>query len=144
MTVAKTTEAGADQVHVLGPLDDIPIGEGRCYTVDGEQIAVFRLRNGRVHATQATCPHRGGPLADGQLDDEVVVCPLHAYAYVLATGRRVGDEDDDSTSPVDGKVEGIGAQAREPEVPGAPPTAIRVYPARIDESGTVMVTVARR
>lgn len=140
MTAVPTTDTGVAREHALGPVAEIPAGEGRCYTVRGEQIAVFRLRDGQVRATQAECPHRGGPLADGQLDDQVVVCPLHAYAYVLATGRRVGDSDD-RAAHVDGKAQGVGAQTGEPEVGGAPATAIRVYPARVDGSGTVMVTV---
>jgi nitrite reductase/ring-hydroxylating ferredoxin subunit len=72
--------------HQLGPLDDIPVGEGRAYAVGDLQIAVFRLRNGALRATQAVCPHAGGPLADGQLDDSVVLCPLHTAAFDLETG----------------------------------------------------------
>lgn len=72
--------------HQLGPLDDIPVGEGRAYAVADLQIAVFRLRNGPLRATQALCPHSGGPLADGQVDDSVVLCPLHAAAFDLQTG----------------------------------------------------------
>lgn len=73
--------------HRLGPVDDIPVGEGRAYAVGDLQIAVFRLRTGALRATQATCPHAGGPLADGQLDDSVVLCPLHAAAFALETGH---------------------------------------------------------
>jgi nitrite reductase/ring-hydroxylating ferredoxin subunit len=73
--------------HRLGPLDAIPVGEGRAYAVDGVQVAVFRLRSGALHATQALCPHRQGPLADGQLDERVVLCPLHAAVFELATGE---------------------------------------------------------
>jgi nitrite reductase/ring-hydroxylating ferredoxin subunit len=73
--------------HRLGPLEDIPIGEGRAYAVADLQIAVFRLRSGTLRATQAVCPHAGGPLADGQLDDSVVLCPLHAAAFDLETGQ---------------------------------------------------------
>ncbi|GGL90104.1 Rieske (2Fe-2S) protein [Nakamurella endophytica] len=70
----------------LGPVDQIPLAEGRAFAVDGRQIAVFRLRDGTVRALDAVCPHRGGPLADGQLDAEVVLCPLHMNAYRLADG----------------------------------------------------------
>jgi nitrite reductase (NADH) small subunit len=70
----------------LGPLDDIPTGEGRTYEVDGRQIAVFRLRDGSIRALSAVCPHRGGPLADGQIDLKVVVCPLHLNVFDLTTG----------------------------------------------------------
>ncbi|SDS73617.1 nitrite reductase (NADH) small subunit [Friedmanniella luteola] len=72
--------------HRLGPVAQIPVGEGRTFDVDGEQVAVFRLRSGRLHALSAVCPHRGGPIADGQLDEQVVLCPLHLNAFELATG----------------------------------------------------------
>ncbi|HSV66950.1 MAG TPA: Rieske 2Fe-2S domain-containing protein [Mycobacteriales bacterium] len=73
--------------HVLGPVAEIPVGEGRAYAVNGEWLAVFRLRgDGGLRAVQAVCPHRGGPLADGQIDGELVVCPLHGNAFAFADG----------------------------------------------------------
>lgn len=72
--------------HRLGPLDQIPYGEGRAFDVAGDQVAVFRLRNGQVHALSAVCPHKGGPIADGQIDSRVVLCPLHLNAFELETG----------------------------------------------------------
>ncbi|HEX7827411.1 MAG TPA: Rieske 2Fe-2S domain-containing protein, partial [Mycobacterium sp.] len=65
----------------VGPLDEIPPGEGRTYAVGGEQVAVFRLRDGSLRAIDAVCPHRGGPLADGLIDENVVVCPLHGHTF---------------------------------------------------------------
>ena len=78
--------------HMLGPMDQIPQGEGRTFVVDGIPLAVFRTREGRVFATQAYCPHRGGPLADGLTDGTTVVCPLHDRIYSLMTGEGVGHE----------------------------------------------------
>jgi nitrite reductase/ring-hydroxylating ferredoxin subunit len=79
---------------VLGPLTDIPVGEGRTYVVGGKQIAVFRPRQGPPRALSAICPHAGGPLADGQIDDEVVICPLHLNIWELASGcSRTGQPD---------------------------------------------------
>jgi nitrite reductase/ring-hydroxylating ferredoxin subunit len=72
--------------HILGPVDQIPFGEGRAFGVDGEQVAVFRLRDGTLRALSAVCPHRGGPIADGTIDRQVVMCPLHQHAFSLETG----------------------------------------------------------
>jgi nitrite reductase/ring-hydroxylating ferredoxin subunit len=85
--------AAAPVAHRLGPLDRVPLGEGRAYALGGEQIAVFRTRGGGLHAVSAVCPHAGGPLADGQIDGTVVVCPLHLNVFELATGcSRTGQQ----------------------------------------------------
>ena len=85
MTAVIGNAAGETAVR-LGPIDQIPVGEGRAFGVDGQQVAIFRLRNGAVHAVSAVCPHKGGPLADGQIDGSIVLCPLHMNAFELSTG----------------------------------------------------------
>ncbi|MCW2811529.1 MAG: Rieske (2Fe-2S) domain protein [Friedmanniella sp.] len=72
--------------HRLGPVTQVPYGEGRAFEVAGEQIAVFRLRDDTLYALSAVCPHKGGPLADGQLDSTLLMCPLHQNTFELATG----------------------------------------------------------
>ena len=47
-----------------------------------------------MYATQAACPHRAGPLADGLVGAGSVICPLHSYKFELATGRSVGNACD--------------------------------------------------
>ena len=74
----------------LGSVDCIPPGQGRLFEVQGISIAVFRCRDGSVFATQAACPHRGGPLADGILGQRTLVCPLHACGFDVFSGRSVG------------------------------------------------------
>jgi nitrite reductase/ring-hydroxylating ferredoxin subunit len=81
-----STEGTGSGSHNLGPVDQIPLGEGRAFGVDGEQVAVFRLRDGRLRALSAVCPHRGGPIADGTIDRQVVICPLHQHTFDLETG----------------------------------------------------------
>ena len=73
------------QLHPLGPLDRIPVGEARVFRVDGKDVAVFRCRSGEVFATSAECPHRGGPLADGLVGGHSVICPMHGFAFDLRT-----------------------------------------------------------
>jgi nitrite reductase (NADH) small subunit len=84
----------------LGPVTDIPVGEGRTYAVGGDMVAVFRLRDGSLRALTAVCPHKGGPLADGQIDMKVVVCPLHLNAFDLTTGCSLTGQPDLTVYPV--------------------------------------------
>lgn len=76
--------------HCLGPVAQVPVGEGRLFDVDGWQVAVFRPRDGGVHAIDPVCPHRGGPLAEGLVGGTLVVCPLHGWTFDLVSGCRVG------------------------------------------------------
>ena len=70
----------------LGSLKKIPPGQGRCYLVVGQEIAVFRQRDGKLFATQNRCPHKQGPLADGVVGGGKVICPLHAHKFNLESG----------------------------------------------------------
>ena len=102
---APVLETTAEQTngteYALGPLDQIPLGEGREFNVAGNVIAVFRLRRGAgVYATQATCPHRNGPLIDGLVGGMTVVCPFHAWKFDLRTGEAIMGSCGITTYPV--------------------------------------------
>ena len=70
----------------LCTLDELPVGLGRAFQVGDQLIAVFRTRTGAVFAVDGVCPHKGGPLADGMLAGDQVVCPYHAFRYHAGTG----------------------------------------------------------
>ncbi len=86
---------------------DVPAGEGRAVTVGGRRLAIFNAEGG-WYATDAACPHLGGPLADGILSDSCVTCPLHERRFDLRSGEDLGGGDPLPTYPVlvsDGVVE---------------------------------------
>ena len=70
----------------LGSVETISLGQGRCYVVGAEEIAVFRQRDGRLFAVQNRCPHRQGPLSEGVMGGGQVICPLHSHKFNLKTG----------------------------------------------------------
>lgn len=73
--------------------DEIPVGQGRLVERNGFAVAVFNAGAGRFVACGATCPHEDGPLAEGWLEGDAVVCPWHGFDFALATGRcRVADD----------------------------------------------------
>ena len=91
----------------LGPVDAIPLDEGRVYCLGRRSIAVFRPRDGRIYALENRCPHRGGPLADGVVGDGMVICPLHGWKFELASGRCGSEATGVKTYPaalIDGRI----------------------------------------
>jgi nitrite reductase (NADH) small subunit len=86
--------------HMVGTCAQIPPGEGRSFIVGRTELAVFHTREGGVFATQALCPHRAGPLADGLTDAGTVVCPLHDRVFSLLNGAGLGHAFSIATYPV--------------------------------------------
>ena len=78
---------GSPRTVSLGSVEKVPKGQGFCFIVGGEEIAVFRQRDGRLFATQNRCPHRQGPLSEGVIGAGTVICPLHAHKFDLGTGK---------------------------------------------------------
>ncbi len=76
-------------IYNLGSIQHIPLGEGRTFRVRDRTIAIFRTRDSNVFATQPDCPHKGGPLIDGLVGSGKVICPLHSFAFNLATGQAI-------------------------------------------------------
>lgn len=66
---------------------DADVVEGRPLRVDaaGQPVVLVR-RGGTVHALGATCSHWGGPLDEGELDGDCIVCPWHGSTFRLADG----------------------------------------------------------
>ena len=60
---------------------------GRTVRAGHTEIALFRLSDNRVRAVENRCPHKQGPLAEGMVSGETVICPLHARRIDLASGR---------------------------------------------------------
>lgn len=67
-------------------VENIPLREGRSVRLGDDQIAIFNLGD-RYVAVDNSCPHRGGPLCDGIVSGNAVVCPLHGWKVSLETGE---------------------------------------------------------
>ncbi|WP_158791949.1 Rieske 2Fe-2S domain-containing protein [Granulicella sp. L60] len=53
--------------------------------VDGVQVCVANV-NGVLSALDNICPHRQGPLGQGWVEGEAVICPWHSWAFNVKTG----------------------------------------------------------
>jgi len=75
----------AKWVRVCG-IADAP-KRGQVMEADAEGVGIC-LANavGELSAVANRCPHRGGPLGQGWLEGESVVCPWHSWTFNLKTG----------------------------------------------------------
>jgi nitrite reductase/ring-hydroxylating ferredoxin subunit len=66
-------------------VQEVPPGTGKQVQLSGKVIALFQV-NGAFYAIDDTCPHRGGPLSEGQVEGTEVICPWHNACFDLTTG----------------------------------------------------------
>ena len=64
---------------------EVPEGTGIAVDVKGKRLAIFQYQ-GEFFALDETCPHRGGPLHEGPIQEGAVVCPWHLWQFNLKTG----------------------------------------------------------
>lgn len=72
--------------HAIADLTELPAGQGKVMEVAGKQLALFNVE-GKVHAMDNLCPHRGGPLGDGPLMGTTVTCPWHGWQFDCTNGK---------------------------------------------------------
>ena len=72
--------------------EDIPVREGRSLRFGQRDIAIFNLGD-RFLAISNRCPHKDGPLSEGIVSGDMVVCPLHAWKVGLETGEVMRPAD---------------------------------------------------
>ena len=78
--------ARTGELVTVGRVEDVP--EGRGATVElrgGRELALYNVA-GRFHAVENFCPHKGAPLADGELCGHAVTCDWHGWRFDVTTG----------------------------------------------------------
>ncbi|MFQ6612584.1 MAG: thiamine pyrophosphate-binding protein [Fidelibacterota bacterium] len=74
----------------------------------GKRQLCLTNHGGKIGALSNKCPHQGGPLGEGQIENGWVICPWHAYEYDPLTGAPPeGFEDRVESYPVEIKADGI-------------------------------------
>jgi pyruvate oxidase len=61
-------------------------GRVRAAIVDGRPVALSRC-GGMLGALENRCPHQGGPLGEGSIENGWLRCPWHGYDYDPLTGK---------------------------------------------------------
>ena len=75
--------------HKVAQVGELADGELMAVVAAGTPLVLVRLGS-RYSALDERCPHAGGPLSQGTIDNGVLVCPWHGREYDLATGQCAG------------------------------------------------------
>jgi len=67
-----------------------PPGEAREYSCGNKPICVANV-NGVISAMDNICLHRGGPIGQGMIEGNKVVCPWHGWQWDPVTGESSHD-----------------------------------------------------
>jgi nitrite reductase/ring-hydroxylating ferredoxin subunit/uncharacterized membrane protein len=70
---------------VLGD-DELPADKPTRVVADGVTVVLVR-RGDKIFGLRDTCTHLGGPLSEGKLDGDSIICPWHGSRFCLEDGR---------------------------------------------------------
>ena len=70
----------------VASISEIPADKMKTVQYKSQQICLANIK-GKYYAIKNTCTHRGGPLAQGKLEDHIVECPWHGSRFDLTTGE---------------------------------------------------------
>ncbi len=103
--------------HRVLDLDEL--GENRVKTVvAGHHSLAMTCFEGTISALDNRCPHQGGPLGEGAIENGLLRCPWHGWDYHPCTGKAPGFDDGVETFPVEVRDDGVYV-ALEEEAPHA-------------------------
>ena len=74
-------------------IDEVPADTALCKRLPGGQrVAVARLTGHEpaFAVFENLCPHAQGPLGQGRVRNNAIVCPWHFFRFDLTTGKAVG------------------------------------------------------
>jgi 3-phenylpropionate/trans-cinnamate dioxygenase ferredoxin subunit len=72
----------------IAPQSDLPSGERLFVEIGGRPIVILNMA-GKLFAIGDVCTHDDGPLGDGAIEGERIVCPRHGGEFEVGTGRAV-------------------------------------------------------
>ena len=96
---------GDRQWQDLGPLESFQ-GKTLQQVKVGRTALAITHRGGTFSALSGVCNHAGGPLGEGRLDGDYIVCPWHNWKFHCATGHGEPGFEQDQVPVHATKVEG--------------------------------------
>jgi 3-phenylpropionate/trans-cinnamate dioxygenase ferredoxin subunit len=70
----------------IAPADQLPDGERMFIEVEGKSIVIFNLA-GTLFAIGDICSHDNGPVGDGEIEENEIICPRHGARFDIRSGK---------------------------------------------------------
>jgi thiamine pyrophosphate-dependent acetolactate synthase large subunit-like protein/nitrite reductase/ring-hydroxylating ferredoxin subunit len=83
---------------VLDSTEELPEGRVMSVTAAHQGICLTHFE-GEFSALDNRCPHQGGPLGEGSIENGLLRCPWHGWDYHPCTGKAPGFDDGVDTFP---------------------------------------------
>ncbi len=99
-------ERDIDSWHRVARADEIPEGAVRAVRAGARLVALCRV-DGRWGALDNACPHMGGPLGEGMIENGRLICPWHGREYDPLTGVCESFEEKATVFPVETRADGV-------------------------------------
>jgi len=80
-------EHKAEFVEIL-PVSELPNGERLFVDLGDKPIVIFNIA-GQFFAIGDICTHDDGPLGDGVIEGNNIVCPRHGGEFEISSGKAV-------------------------------------------------------
>jgi thiamine pyrophosphate-dependent acetolactate synthase large subunit-like protein/nitrite reductase/ring-hydroxylating ferredoxin subunit len=101
------TDKNKDLVwHKVLSKDELPEGRVTSVTCHNRTLCMARYK-GEYGALNNKCPHQGGPLGEGSIENGLLRCPWHGWDYDPITGKAPGFDDGVETFPIEEREDGI-------------------------------------
>lgn len=72
----------------IAPVSDLPNGERLFVDLGDKPIVILNIA-GKLFALGDVCTHDDGPLGDGVIEGNNIVCPRHGGEFEVQTGKAV-------------------------------------------------------
>jgi 3-phenylpropionate/trans-cinnamate dioxygenase ferredoxin subunit len=69
-------------------VSDIPAGATKVVHAGGVELMLCNAEGG-IYAIEDVCTHDGGPLDQGELEGNCVICPRHGATFDVRTGEAL-------------------------------------------------------
>ncbi|MFQ6018404.1 MAG: Rieske (2Fe-2S) protein [Kiloniellaceae bacterium] len=99
--------------QTVAKASEIAPGTMKLVDLAGKEVVIANVE-GTFFAFGNKCTHVGGPLVEGALEGETVMCPWHATVFDVKSGEPLEGPGEDPVPTYEVRLEGDNIQLREP------------------------------